>query len=275
MDLLLPQPLTVLIAGLLALLVWAPAQAEGKTLHRDAKQLILVTPDGFNAASASLQTFEKAEGGQDWKPVMKPARVVAGVKGFAWGWDQDIPSIGETGSRDTQTPALRKREGDKRTPMGVYRLGRPFGFGEDTRADYMRLSAGKTFCVDDVNAPEYGKIVDRAGLPKKVSAENMGVIPLYRKGFIVEFPENRDKKSGSCIFLHLWRGQKQGTVGCVAMDEKTMGKLQKWVRPGAVIAILPPSATHLVGLRPTPVQTCAAPTGEHPACKPEEHPWQY
>lgn len=274
MDLLLPKPLTVLAAALLALLPWAPAHAGGDNLHLDAKQLILVTPDGFDAISASLQTFEKADAGDDWTPVMAPTRVVAGAKGFAWGWDQQIPPTSGMGL-DKRQPVARKREGDQRTPMGIYRLGRPFGFGKDNRAGYLRLSGGKTFCVDDVNAPEYGKIVDRNSLAKKVSGEDMGAIPLYRKGFLVEFPENREKQGGSCIFLHLWRGPKQGTAGCVAMDGKTMDALHDWVKPGAIVAILPPSASQLVGLQSNPVQTCAKPNDERQACKPAAPQSQY
>ncbi len=230
MDLLLPKPLRI-VAFLLAFLC-LPANAKPSLIPGAAVQLILVTPDNLGRPKGRMRLYARADAAAPWKQSGNNAPIVGGVKGFAWGWDQTaVPPL----PKDT----LRKSEGDKRTPMGVFALGSPFGFSEDQRARYLRLLAGKTFCVDDLDSPEYGKIVDRSALPKETTGEDMATIPLYRSGFLVSFPANAERKSGSCIFLHVWRAPKSGTGGCIAMDASTMKTLQNWVKPGAVIAILP------------------------------------
>jgi hypothetical protein len=50
------------------------------------RQLIVVTTEDWNAISATIQLFERTQGGQtSWQKVGKPFSGVIGSRGFAWG----------------------------------------------------------------------------------------------------------------------------------------------------------------------------------------------
>ena len=50
------------------------------------RQLIVVTSEAWNAVSATIQLFERTQGGQtSWQKVGKPFSGVIGSRGFAWG----------------------------------------------------------------------------------------------------------------------------------------------------------------------------------------------
>jgi zinc D-Ala-D-Ala dipeptidase len=38
---------------------------------------------------------------------------------------------------------------------------------------------------------------------------------------------------GSCIFLHVWRGESNPTVGCTAMSQKNLEQVLSWLDPKA------------------------------------------
>ncbi len=66
---------------------------------------------------------------------------------------------------------------------------------------------------------------------------------VYAKGIAVDYPTNRQARAGSCIFVHIWQGEGQGTAGCVAAPEATIVRLREFARSGpSVIAIVPEMA---------------------------------
>lgn len=222
----------------LASCLWpALAAAQGAScpaLLGDSRQLVLVTTDGMNARTARLRRFERASGQESWRPLGPAEPAVIGQAGLAWG--HNYRTLARPGE-----PA--KVEGDKRTPAGFYALGRTFGFAPASHRDHLVLKEGETVCVDDPASPAYNTITSRAAIGPRVSAENMRKIALYRQGLVVDYPPNAAARAGSCIFIHVWRSADQGTAGCIALPEERVTALQSFRQPGAVIAILPTSAT--------------------------------
>lgn len=196
----------------------------------EASRLVLVTTQGMDRVSARLQRFERAGPGQPWQALGPPERAVVGRSGLAWGH-------GFRGSAQDGEPV--KREGDGRTPAGLYRLGRGFGYPATARPGNLVLRPGASLCVDDPASPDYNRIVPlKAGL----KGEDMGAEPLYRRGLVIDYPSDAAARAGSCIFLHVWRSRSQGTAGCVALPEHRVAALQGFATEGAVIAILPDAA---------------------------------
>lgn len=195
--------------------------------------MLVITPT-MNSARATLQTFERAAPDRPWQPRSDPQTAVVGKAGLGWGLTfRDAAAPGEP----------LKKEGDKRSPAGIFALGPAFGFGASDLPGYVQIKKGVQICVDDPGSPYYSEIVTRAEAGKGVSGENMGAIPLYRHGLVVDYPTSAKAKSGSCIFVHIWRGPGQGTAGCVAAPETAVEDLQDWAgHGGAVIAILPKGA---------------------------------
>lgn len=146
------------------------------------------------------------------------AEAVVGRNGLAWGYGFDrFGRVGEP----------RKREGDGRSPAGVFRLGRRFGFAGGAGRDFLGLS-GSTLCIDDPHSRHYNRIVDSARLRRDWrSAERMSAVPSYRRGIEVLYPTSARVQAGSCIFIHEWDGDGRGTAGCVAAAPEVLESLHR------------------------------------------------
>ncbi len=209
---------------LLAMSCQAPPNPYRNAVPLDCEQLILVRAEGHDAVGATLQRYEKQNG--QWQTVGDPWPVVVGKKGLAWGASlQDKIPAG----------ALRKQEGDSRAPIGIYRLGRVFGYAEQAPDVFMPYLAVTPdwLCVDDVRSRYYNAVLDSAKVPESdwQSAEHMlREDSLYRWGITVEYNTSPTVPGeGSCIFLHLWKGTGEGTEGCTAMAESDLLILIHWL----------------------------------------------
>lgn len=205
-----------------------PAHAQCPPAIAAATQLMLVTTPDMGSLAATLRRFERPDPAQAWREAAPASPAVVGATGLGW----------PAGASDSHADEPRKHEGDKRTPAGFFPVGRPFGTAQSKLAGYMRLEPGRQICVDDLASPRYGQIVSRREEPK-AHGEDMGTVSLYRRGFVIDTPVDAASRSGSCIFLHVWRAPTKGTVGCVALPEPAVAALQEWIRPGAVVGILP------------------------------------
>ncbi len=222
------------------------ARAECPPLLKNAQRILVVATPDMGSIKASLRRFERSAPGRSWRQVGAVVPAVVGLTGLGW-------APGEAAAPADQP---RKREGDKRTPAGLFRLGCPFGLAPARLPGYLRLEPDRDICVDDPASPHYGEIIPRDEAPK-VHGEDMGRVSPYRRGFVIDYPVVAATRSGSCIFLHVWRGPDNGTVGCVAMAEPAVATLQDWARPGDVIAILPKP-------RADKVLACLAPPAASP-----------
>jgi D-alanyl-D-alanine dipeptidase len=193
----------------------------------ESRQLIVVTAGDWNAVGARLQRFERADAAASWAALGPATEVVVGRNGMAWG-------IGLHGTHPAAEPI--KREGDGRAPAGVFRLNEIFGYATATEAKivafpYKELTPS-TEGVDDVRSKYYNRVVDSALISDKdwKSSEIM-LRPdnLYQWGVVVENNWKPSPGAGSCIFLHVWRGPRQGTAGCTAMPKDKMEGIVRWL----------------------------------------------
>jgi D-alanyl-D-alanine dipeptidase len=199
----------------------------------NAKRLVLVTAPSMNDMTATMRLYERASAKEPWRALEAPERATIGRAGM--GWSQFFLKVARRGEP-------LKVEGDKRTPAGIYPIGRSFGVLASSRPDYLHVTPD-TICVNDVSSPAYNTIASRAQVGPAVHAENMSrILPMYRRGLLVDYPTDAKKQAGSCIFIHVWRSPTTGTAGCVAMPEPRVEALQDFAAGGAVLAILPRGA---------------------------------
>jgi len=220
---------------LAALLLIAPSAAWAQSCPAPlatANRLVLVSADTFSSSTASLQRFTRSSPQSPWVAAGGPTTALIGRNGVAWG--HAFRAVAQPGE-----PI--KTEGDKRAPLGFYRIGVRFGFTPSLRRDYLQIRAD-TVCVDDAASPAYNTITSRIRVGSKVHGENMARVPDYRHGLLVDYPTSRTARGGSCIFIHLWMPNKKGTGGCVALPEPQLVSLQSFAESGAVLAILPRQA---------------------------------
>jgi L,D-peptidoglycan transpeptidase YkuD (ErfK/YbiS/YcfS/YnhG family) len=199
----------------------------------DARRLVLVTTQTMNDMTASMRLYERASPAEPWRPRDAAEPALIGRAGM--GWSKFFLRLARRGE-----PI--KIEGDKRAPAGIYSIGRSFGTVASSRADHLHVTPD-TICVHDLASPAYNKIASRARLGPAVRAENMSrILPMYRRGLLVDYPTDAKNQAGSCIFIHVWRSPAAGTAGCVALPEPRVEALQEFAEGGAVLAILPRGA---------------------------------
>lgn len=198
----------------------------------DARRLVLVTAATMHTQVASLRLFERASPADSWHPVHEPWPAVVGTSGMAWGTTfHNLANPGDP----------IKIEGDKRTPSGVFRIGRSFGFADSSSANYLRPDS-TSVCVDDSSSTAYNTITSRRVVGHSIHGEDMRRVDLYRHGLVIDYPTDRAALGGSCIFIHAWTAANRGTGGCVALSERHVIALQDFSADGTVIAILPDQA---------------------------------
>jgi L,D-peptidoglycan transpeptidase YkuD (ErfK/YbiS/YcfS/YnhG family) len=146
--------------------------------------------------------------GTSWKSVFSsPFRAVIGKNGLA--------SLG------------KKKEGDLKTPAGLYPIGEAFGMQPlALKMDYKYLTADDKF-IDDVNNKQYNSWVN--GPTDAKSYESMLIEP-YTFGAVINYNMNPTVAgAGSAIFIHLWRSPHSSTNGCIALDKKQLLMMLHWL----------------------------------------------
>lgn len=194
-----------------------------------SRQLVVVTTPGWDSTTGTLQRFERARNGDAWHAVGTATPIVVGRTGLAWG-------IGFDAVAGAQASAPRKREGDGRSPAGVFPLDTVFGFqplaaSPAVGLPYVSLT-DQTDCVDDPSSVHYNTVVarDRVSRVDWSSAERMRSIDQYKLGVIVGYNAAPPVPGrGSCIFLHIWSGPASTTAGCTALDARELGAVVAWL----------------------------------------------
>jgi L,D-peptidoglycan transpeptidase YkuD (ErfK/YbiS/YcfS/YnhG family) len=207
----------------------------------ETRDLVLVVTPDWTATTAVVSHWRRRAGG--WIAVDAPWRAVLGYAGSGWGrgLHGDGAPVGYAGPS--------KREGDGRSPAGMFAIGPSFGYADAApvgmRGHYTAVTATWR-CIDDPHSHYYGQIVDQVGVSADwSSAEDLRRDDeLYRR--VVEIRHNPDHSPdrGSCIFLHVWSGPDSTTIGCTAMAlpdlERLMSSLDPAARP--VLVLLPAAA---------------------------------
>ncbi len=223
-----------ILAACLFLCLWAGSEAMNDAKENPlakSRQLIVVTTPDWNAINGTLQRYERKTITAQWQPIGSAVPIVVGRTGLAWG-------RGLHGDTETlaQANEPRKREGDGKSPAGVFRLSSAFGYAaKDSRIKLpYRQSRAATQCVDDGQSTLYNQLVerDRITKPDWQSYEDMRrKDDQYRWGVFIDHNTGaqRQPSGGSCIFLHIWAGANSGTAGCTAMKASLMEEVLYWL----------------------------------------------
>jgi L,D-peptidoglycan transpeptidase YkuD (ErfK/YbiS/YcfS/YnhG family) len=181
-----------------------------------SEQIILVVSDGFDSAKATLSCFE------DGKKVFEELEVNIGKNGLGWG-------IGKTELAQKILEPL-KYEGDKKAPVGIFKLTHIFGYKkeEDYKMPYLHATK-ELICVDDSNSKYYNKIIN-IQKEKPNSFEYMKRDDnQYALGIVVGHNKDQIKKRGSCIFIHVQKSKDASTAGCTSMSLQNIKKIVNWL----------------------------------------------
>lgn len=221
-------PLSIITLLMLCGTAFAGGNGPASNWH-DARQMVLVIVPQWTSTQGTLRTYAFKH--NQWQEVGSARPVVIGRGGAGWGLGLNRP----------QPNGPMKREGDGRSPAGVFAIGNAFGYAAHakTALDYSQMQA-TSYCVDVSGSPYYNRIVDEAKVGAaavKGASEHMRLDlhnhgdQRYRRGFVIQHNAQAKPMGGSCIFAHLWSGPDSTTTGCTAMAPATMQRLYGWLDP--------------------------------------------
>ena len=181
------------------------------------QQLLLVVNDHDTSNKAILVALEKKN--KKWKLVNHPVQASIGRNGFA------MPG--------------KKREGDGKSPTGLFALGQLFSYENTINTD---LPFIQTFeddkWIDDSNHPDYNKYIK--GTTTATSFEHLHLPGIYYKYcMVIEYNTHPvEKGMGSAIFFHVADEKYSATAGCIAIQESDMSRILRWLKSQMNKAIL-------------------------------------
>ncbi len=177
----------------------------------DADQVITVVANVDDQSRATFNAYERVDGA--WQLAFGPWDANVGTNGFA--------PIGE------------KREGDGRTPSGVYGFDFAFGVQPDpgVRLSYREITGPSIVWDDDPSSEHYNEWVDTDTTDAGVDPEPMDNEPAYSYGAVIAYNDDRTPGLGSAIFLHVSTGS--ATLGCVSLPESQLLDVLRWLDPSA------------------------------------------
>lgn len=174
-----------------------------------AQQAVVVTAPRYGATTATLTAYERVAAG--WRAAFGPWPAHVGARGIA--------------------PPGEKREGDGRTPSGVYGFDFFFGVTADpgVKFPYRRVTGRSIVWDDDPASPLYNTWVDLDHQRAGADPEPMYNPPAYAHGAVIAYNTARTPTLGSAIFLHVSTGGP--TAGCVSLPEEQLVDLLRWLDP--------------------------------------------
>ncbi len=134
-----------------------------------------------------------------------------------------------------------KKEGDKKTPAGIFSLGNVF-YRKDriqnlkTNLKKIIIKKNMAWC-DDPQDKNYNKLIytnkkNREKLFRKDNLYNIIIVINYNLRPI-------KKNKGSAIFIHLARKNFSGTMGCIGLKKRDLLEILKKISKKTKIKILP------------------------------------
>ncbi|MGB2402730.1 MAG: L,D-transpeptidase family protein [Akkermansiaceae bacterium] len=212
---------------ILCSVAWAKAQ-----IPADCTQIILGTSPGWNSSHASLTLYEKR--GDYWNITINTWRARLGKKGLAWGNGIHPPQA---------SSVLIKKEGDQRTPAGIFRIGGAYGYAPKVKhlekLPYRQITE-RDLWVEDPSSPFYNQHIILNNPPKTSWQQKAQMrqndhahsLKLYIGHNDAILGSKPIPGHGSAIFFHIWRDKgARATAGCTSMSEPALKKLIARIDP--------------------------------------------
>jgi len=197
-------------------------------LPQNSRQCLVGIADGWDSSSITLRLFERS--GREWTQVGTEWKGRLGKSGLVWG----------LGIHPLPEGAVIKREGDWRTPAGIFRIGGAWGYAADTarhpNMPYNQITS-RDLWVEDPGSPLYNQHVRLKAEPSTPWGRKQQMKqddPAHSLKLFIAHNASPGIRpgAGSSIFFHIWRedGTKP-TAGCTTMSGPNLRSLIAAIDP--------------------------------------------
>ncbi len=216
------KPMFCRTALQLALLLVAILRVQAFELPSSSTQCLVGIADSWDSSHATLRFYQKT-GGQ-WKQEGAPWKARLGKSGLIWG----------AGIQPVPGGAATKKEGDWRSPAGVFALGGVWGYETTIRKNpklFYRKVTSRDLWIEDPTSPQYNRnvILDHepaTAWEKKQQMKQDDPAHALKLFIAHNAPPKVVPGAGSSIFFHIWRGGgSKPTAGCTTMEESKLRNL--------------------------------------------------
>ncbi len=189
----------------------------------NTNQVLFVKTRAVDSVKGMMFLYERKSNKAAWK-IDDSFAVVVGKNGLGGDSNSPIPL----------PDLLMKKEGDGKSPAGIFPLGVVFSY-HDLKHIKMPFKQVDTLChcVDDTASSYYNTlIVADTAKQRYNSFEYMKRRDdFYEYGIWVSYNSHPVVAgNGSCIFIHVWKDENSGTSGCTAMSKQNIMKLVYWLK---------------------------------------------
>lgn len=193
------------------------------TLPPATNQVLLVVAGLWSQNAARLYRFERGQGSGEFALRGRPFEVRLGANGLGVGLGLH--------PKEGLTLQLTKREGDRRSPAGMFSLGTAFGTSKgpphaEVRWPWRQTTKGDVF-VDDPQSKAYNTWQLETPEHDWKSREDL---TQYELGIVVEHNRAQLAGAGSAIFIHSLASSRP-TTGCTGLATSDLIELLRWLRP--------------------------------------------
>lgn len=192
-----------------------------------SQQVVVGVTEDWNSSSVTLQLYELK--GNTWVAAGEAWKGRLGRNGSNWGIGLHPVQAGDS-----------KREGDGRTPAGIFQIGGAMGYAANCQRKpslpYRQITT-RDLWVEDTESPHYNKHLILDHEPKteweKKAQMRQGDHAHSLKLFIEHNSGAQTVPGkGSSIFFHIWRADgAKPTAGCTTMSESNLRKMISSIDP--------------------------------------------
>ena len=135
----------------------------------------------------------------------------------------------------------KEREGDKKTPVGAFRVTMAFGIKDSPGTAGIAYTKLNEYHYWSGEQATYNTFVDARDLGRSwVAGEHLITYnPFYNYALAFDFNKAGVYKKGSAIFLHCTKPNRKYTAGCIAVTERYMKKIMQNTTKHTMIFIYP------------------------------------
>ncbi len=180
---------------------------------KNATQMVVVAGIGDTTAWISMHEKDSSE---NWQQVMTTPGFI-GKKGLG-----------------------KVKEGDNKTPVGVFHFNKAFGIAPDPGCEIPYKQVDENIYWSGDFDYKYNEMVDIRDYPKLDTANSEHIIdynPHYIYCLNISYNEEGTPGKGSALFMHCFGPFKPYTGGCVALPEDKMLFVMKNVKKDCVVVI--------------------------------------